>query len=286
MYHCIFENDMSNYQLLIQKLDEFIRKYYLNILWRGILLAITLIALAFLLLNLLESYFYFNTNIRKLFFWAFNLLTVYVMISWIIIPALQLFRIGKVINHDEAAKIIGKHFSNIQDKLLNVLQLKNHPLNYGNNVLIEASINQKIEGIKLVPFTSAIDFSRNKTYLQYAIIPLSILFLLYYFFPNLIRESTKRLIQNNTVFEKPAPFEFNFINKNDKAIQYQDFVITLETKGKSLPDAVFVEIQGYEYAMSKVSENSFIYTIQNIAKDTEIRFVDNTSITKTKYSII
>jgi len=278
------KTEMGNYQILIQKLDEFIRKYYINILWRGLLLTVALLAFAFVVINLLESYFYFGTTIRKIFFWSFNLITIAVMFKWIIVPLLHLLRIGKVINHEEAARIIGKHFANVQDKLLNILQLKNHPLNYGNQILIEASINQKIENIKLVPFTSAIDVSNNKKYVRYALAPLISIILLLTFFPSLIKESTKRLIQNNTVFEKPAPFQFNFLNKNQKAIQYQDFEVVLQTQGKSLPNEVFVEVEGYEYKMTKINETKFSYTIPNISKNTNIRFAGG-GFTSSKYEI-
>lgn len=48
-----------------------------------------------------------------------------------------------MINHEEAAKIIGTHFTDVKDKLLNVLQLKSQSVGFTDRSLIEASINQK-----------------------------------------------------------------------------------------------------------------------------------------------
>ena len=57
------------------------------------------------------------------------------------IPLKGLYRLGKSLSHYEAAKIIGEHFSDIEDKLTNLLQLQ--VLSSQENTLIEASIEQK-----------------------------------------------------------------------------------------------------------------------------------------------
>ena len=44
----------ENYQLLIQKLDEFIRKFYMNQLVRGLIFASALLLAAFLAIEVLE----------------------------------------------------------------------------------------------------------------------------------------------------------------------------------------------------------------------------------------
>ena len=55
----------SNYQQLISKLDQFIRKFYLNRLIRGVLYSVGLILLLFVLINVLEYYFYFDTVVNR-----------------------------------------------------------------------------------------------------------------------------------------------------------------------------------------------------------------------------
>jgi hypothetical protein len=75
---------------------------------------------------------------------------------------------GKIISHEEAADIVGKHFGNVQDKLLNVLQLQQNKASVHSDALLNASINQRISELKPVPFTSAIDLSENKKHLKYA----------------------------------------------------------------------------------------------------------------------
>jgi hypothetical protein len=49
----------ENYQLLLRKLDEFTRKFYINQLIRGIIYASALLLAAFLTINVLEYFIYF-----------------------------------------------------------------------------------------------------------------------------------------------------------------------------------------------------------------------------------
>ena len=78
-----------------------------------------------------------------------------------------------MLSHAEAASIIGTHFTEVSDKLLNTLQLKD--ADGGSKDLIEASIQQKVEELKPVPFQLAIDFKKNRKYLKYALIPLLVI---------------------------------------------------------------------------------------------------------------
>ena len=78
-------------------------------------------------------------------------------------PLAQYYKLGKVISHEQAATIIGNHFGNIQDKLLNILQLKKQASSQDGSVdLLLAGIEQKTKEIDLVPFKGAIDLSKNK----------------------------------------------------------------------------------------------------------------------------
>ena len=77
----------------------------------------------------------------------------------------------KGISFQESSRIIGNHFPEIQDKLLNILQLKENP---NSSDLLLASIAQKAAEIQPVPFIKAVDFTKNKKYLKYAIVPLII----------------------------------------------------------------------------------------------------------------
>src|SRR5688572_15403786 len=199
----------GNYLTLIHKLDAFTRRFYLNKLIKGSLITASFILAVFLVYALLEHQFYFSSFTRKILLFSFIGSTLASLGLLVVYPLAQFYRLGKVISHEQAARIIGSHFGHIQDKLLNILQLK-HQADHanGNAELLFAGIEQKTKEIELVPFKAAIDLSKNRKYLRYALPPALILLTLLVAAPSIIRDSTDRLIHTNKVYERDAPFQF------------------------------------------------------------------------------
>lgn len=262
---------MENYQLLIRKLDEFIRKYYLNQLIRGALYSLAVILVLFLGMNLLEHFFYFSSGVRKGLFFSFLGISLASLGYWVAIPSIHYFQLGKLISHEQAALVIGQHFSDVRDKLLNILQLKNQVDSASQKELILASIDQKSEAIKLVPFKNAIDLSHNRKYLKYALPPLALLLLVFLMAPSLIPDSTTRLINNNEEFERPAPFRFLLEEQNLSVVQFDDFPLEVRIEGSEYPDQVFIEVDNYQYRLTKEGPDRFSYQFSNVQKDTRFR---------------
>ena len=163
--------------ILINKLDEFIRKFYKNQLIKGLLYTSGLLVAAFLFLVVAEYFAEFGTTTRTILFYSFLLASGFVLFKYIAIPVLKLNKLGAIISYDEAANIVGTHFNNINDKLLNTLQLQRNSGSILSPDLLTASINQKMEELKPIPFTSAINLNENKKYLKFALPPLALMLL-------------------------------------------------------------------------------------------------------------
>ncbi len=258
----------SNYDTLINKLDQFIRKYYTNKLIRGVLYWAALTLVIFLVYSLLEYNFYFSKGVRKFLFASFLVAGIGGLSFWVIAPALRMFRLGRRISHEQAAQIIGAHFADVRDKLLNILQLRRQAEGSSSPDLALASIHQKTESIKLVPFRNAIDLSQNRKYLRYTLPPLLVLLALLVAAPTIIRDSTSRIIHNNTDFERAAPFQFLVDDAADLSVlQYEDFPLLVRTEGAASPNEVFIQIDDYQYRMKKESPTEFSYQFRNVHKD-------------------
>src|ERR1700712_2792308 len=114
----------ENYELLIGKINIFIKKYYFNNFLRGLIFLGAGLFSAYVVITLSEYFGNFNILFRTLLFYLFIVLNVG-LIAWLIVPSLLAWlKLGKSLTHDEAAEIIGKHFNDVSDKLLNTLQLK------------------------------------------------------------------------------------------------------------------------------------------------------------------
>lgn len=255
--------------ILIQKLDEFIRKYYKNLLIKGALYSLALLIGAFLTVVLLNYFGEFNTTARTIFFFSFLALTIFVLAKYIAVPLLKLNKIGDRISYTDAASIIGTHFTSVQDKLLNVLQLQNQQGLIGSNDLLLASIDQKINELQPVPFTSAIDLKENTKYLKY-VLPILFLFLsIYIIWPSIITKGTERLVNYQTYYAKEMPFQFNVLNNDLTALQSQDYELNVKITGEQIPNEVFVKVNGIEYKLEKSDNINFTYLFKNVQKNTE-----------------
>ncbi|MGB4960809.1 MAG: DUF4175 domain-containing protein, partial [Saprospiraceae bacterium] len=239
----------SNYDQLVTKLDGFIRKYYINRLIKGSLYTVAIVLGLFLLFNVLEYYFYFSTSVRKIFLFSFVGSTLIGAGYWIVDPLVRYFKLGDTISHEDAAMIIGNHFGDVKDKLLNILQLKKQETYNSNIALLEASIDQKTEAISLVPFRSAIDLNKNRQYLKYALPPFLLLIFLLFAAPSIIKEGTNRILNNDKKFAKAAPFAYLLDEDDLKVVQYQDHTIKVNVEGAVMPDQVYVTIDNFQYLM-------------------------------------
>lgn len=264
---------MGNYQILIQKLDAFIRKYYKNQLYRGAIYTVAGLVTAYLLAVVLEYFGEFNSTVRIIITSLFTAFSLFILIRFIILPLTRLYRLTSTINYEQAAAIIGTHFTDVKDKLLNTLQL--HHLaeqGHSNDALLFASIDQKITELRPVPFTNAINLNENRKYLKYALPSVLVLIGIFFINSRIITESTKRLSHPATYFEKQAPFTFQLENEKLQAMQQQDYNVQLKVSGDELPAEVYLLIDGHRYKMEKTDPLHFIYNLRNLQQNTTLQF--------------
>jgi len=261
----------KQYNLLIQKLDQFIRKFYLNRIIRGSLYLLGFVTIYFMVIALLENYFYFGTAGRKFLFYSFLLASLFTLVRWIIVPGMKYFRLGSTLSNEQAATIIGDHFGNVKDKLLNVLQLNEQARNNPDSSLLIAGIEQKTKELQPIPFKNAIDLGSNRKYLKYSVPPVLALLLLLFTAPSLIKKPVNRLINNDKEFEREAPFTFNVLNKSLKVAEFENYTLEVKMEGSSIPDQIDVVYNDNPYRLVKDSRGIFTYTFANVQEAFDFR---------------
>jgi len=274
---------MDAYNKLIGRLDRFTRKYYLNKVIRGFLYTTALVVPLFLLVTALENHYYFDPSTRKILFFSFIGISILAAGYWIAFPFSKYLKLGALISHERAAEIIGTHFGEVKDKLLNILQLKAQADSNVNSELILAGISQKTSELNPVSFPAAIDLRNNRKYLKYALPPVLLLIFLL-FSSNIIERGTNRLVNNNTVFERPAPFKFDLLNKSLDVIQYEDIDLIMKSEGDVLPDEAFIHIDDYSYKLNRGTEQEFKYTLSKLQGDVEFYYTSG-DVRSKKYTI-
>ena len=248
----------SNFQNIQQKLEQFIKRYYVNELLKGIILFFAIGFLYLIVTLFIEYILWLDPTARTILFWIFIAVEFGLFVKFIALPLTKLFKLQQGINYEDASIIIGNHFTEVNDKLLNVLQLNQ---NSHQSELLLASINQKSADLKPIPFNFAINFNKNAKYLKYAAIPIVILLLSYATGEiNWFSESYKRVVDYKTAYEPPAPFQFFVINENLDAIENKDFKLQVTTAGDIVPENAQIIYDGQTYFLQQTAPGKFEYT--------------------------
>ncbi|MFA9371727.1 MAG: hypothetical protein ACERIH_08465 [Labilibaculum antarcticum] len=259
----------SSQEIFIGKLDRFIRKYYQNQLLRGSILSIVLILTYFLIVSYTEYLLYFSVPVRT-FLAAFSILVFSVMlIKLIISPTIGLFQIGKRISYRQAIEIITRYFPDLQDRLVNTLELTELTAKSEstNDSLLMASISQRMESIRLIPFRKAISFKSNISYLKYVLIVLTAIISTYIFLPDMYSSSANRLVHFRKEFIAPADFKFVLDQQHMKVVRGSNFLLKVHTEGKYVPSDVYLVSEGNEFLLKKEGNNGFSYLFRNVNND-------------------
>ena len=264
---------MEAKSIIFDKLEGFIKKFYTNELIKGVILFIGLGLLYFIFTLLIEYFLWLSTSGRTILFWLFIGVESFLLIRFIAFPLFKLFKLQQGINYEQASEIIGNHFSEVQDKLLNFLQLANQSQ---TSELLAASIEQKAASLQPIPFSNAVNFAKNKKFLPYAIVPI-LLLILFFVTGNseIISKSFARVVNYETKFAPPAPFEFVVLNKSLTTQQNSDFVLQVKTQGKVMPENVAIQIGDEEYFLQSTKPGVFEYTFSKLSKDVTFSLLAN-----------
>ncbi len=261
----------NNQEIIHAKIKEFVRKYYVNKLLRGLIFFVFATLLVFIIYSLLEYFSYFGTVVRTILFYSYLLLFALTFVFYIAIPVTKILGLGKQLTKKQIADIIGQHFPEIDDKLLNIFQLEMmaEEGDYKSFELISAAIDTKIEDIKPFQFTQAIPFKSTARYLKWGLIPVFLFILIFIIKGEVFTESPKRIVNHDVTYEKPAPYHFEIENKELTTFQNEEFTLHVKVTGKERPSTVYIEYGNKNFQLAQEDLSDFSYTFKNLQADTK-----------------
>ena len=272
---------MNAYKNIEEKLHQFVRKFYTNELIKGTIMFLSLGILYFFFTLFIEYFLWLQPTARTILFIIFVLVELYLLFRFILTPIFKLIGLKKGISHTESSKIIGIHFTEVGDKLINILQLKEST---NQSELLIASIEQKSKELQPIPFSNAVNFRQNKKYLKYAAIPIAIWLLITITGNiNILNTSFKRVVNYRTAFVPPAPFSFHLVNTELKVIQGKPFTVEIETKGAVLPTDVTIFYNNQSYFLQN-QNGTFSYTFTDTKKNISF-YVEANGIVSQNYEL-
>ena len=259
-----FYEFMTEFKNIQKKLEVFYKKYYTNELIKGSILFCSLGLLYFLFTIYVEYFLWLEPLYRTLLFWVFIVVEAFLLYKFIVRPIFHLVKVRKGVSEIQLSEIIGDYFPEVQDKLLNILQLKKDSL---ETDLLLASIEQKSRELQPIPFTKAINFKKNIKYAKYLSIPLALWLISFISGINTgLSSSFSRVVNYNTEFIPPAPFQFALETDNLNVIQGESFTLGITTVGELVPEETKIFFNEQEYFLQEKSNGIFSFTFTNVTK--------------------
>jgi hypothetical protein len=243
---------LNAYNNIIAKLEQFIKRFYTKQLIKGIFLFLTLGTLFWMAITYFEYVLWLNESWRLTLFIVFLLVELYLIYRYIAVPLLYLFKIRDGIDNRAASQLIGKHFPNVDDKLLNLLELSE---NQQKSDLLMASIEQRASNLGPVPFAEAVDLNDSYRYAKYILVPV-VLFAFIWITGDIVSffNSHQRVMHYDMAYERPAPFSFQVMNSSLEVMDNQPLIVRVKTVGDVRPDNVQMVMNGEELVMQRKGE--------------------------------
>ena len=227
---------------------------------------------------IIEHFFWLNPFGRTLLFWCVVGFEAFLFYRFIFIPLAKYFKIQKGIDNETASKMVGKHFPEVKDKLLNVLQLNQQSQ---HTEFLLASIEQKSKNLSLVPFKNAVNLRDNLKYLRYAVVPILIVFVFFMFGKQAVfTDSLKRVVNYQTTYYPPAPFAFFVMNTPLEAIENTSFTLVVKTVGSVVPEEVQIVYNDESYILNQTQLGVFEHEFRQLNAAVDFNLIAGDVVSK------
>jgi hypothetical protein len=246
-------------QQIREKLQSFRRKYYTNLLIRGLVLTLAIVLGYVISAALLEHTLWLASGVRLALLLVFLLIWVFCLYAFLSRP-LSFWLSRKGLDDEHSARYISTHDSTVSDRLVNLIQLSAQAA----SDLSRASIEQKARALASVSFTRAVDYKENIPYLRLLAVPVIILLFIGIFNSNLLVESTHRIVNFNQQFSPQAPFKFLVAPDTLRAFRNEDFAINVLLEGESIPDKVFLVEGERRIKLTKSGDVNFFHVFEKL----------------------
>lgn len=261
-------------------LAAFRRAYYRNELLRGVWLALALVLFLGLSVVVLEGYFWFSVSVRGSLFYTFLTLLLFIVVKLILFPAYYLYFNTPHLSDENAARIIGRFFPHVSDRLLNALQLDASSTQ--GSELLRAAVARRTSELASLPFVQAVDRFRRQVALRYLGYALGLAALAFALTPTWISQGSYRLVKHNQPFQKPAPFQVAVDGLDDHYVEHSDVPLVFRLSGRELPSelTLFQRTGGegpfYPATLQRITATEYRYTFEHVSLPTEFYLANQT----------
>lgn len=231
-----------------RRLDEVTKQLTFVNLIEGLLKAILWFIILFFFVSLVEFLFSLEKSFRMILFISVLISLITLTVLFIVYPLIRFLKRDRNDIYLSLGKLIGIHFSQIKDKLVNVLQLifTIDKLNYYSKDLTYAAIEQNLNFFDQFNFSEVVNKEKVRRYFRYFLITIGTFTILGFAFPDLPFASY-RILNFNKEFVKPPEFYIIIQPGNKKITKGENYSCRIRTVGKSIENLdLFYSFEGME----------------------------------------
>jgi len=253
---------------LSSKLRSFKQKYYRFLVLQGLLqfLAQSLIVLAFFIF--ITVYVSLNPAQKVWLSYGFYTLLLSSFIYWLGPVILAIAGLRNSLTNNKAAQLIGEHFSEIKDQLLNTLQLQSIS---DKSDLELAAVQQKLQHLEHFNFKLAINPSPLFKSFKYLGGAAALMVVFYIINPSLVKIGGEQIIRFGELRKENIPVQFHLDPGSLKGPKNErkDILVTIQ-EDIYIRENPAVIIDGKTIPLKQISESTFSFSLAN--PDSEVDF--------------
>ncbi len=279
----------TNYEAFIAQLDAFTDRYYGYEIRKGILRSAAALLLLFLLMAAAESLFFFgggaeagaasgsSSAVRTFLFWLYVTAGAGIVVWQVGLPLWKRLGGGARMSRKEAARLLSAHFPDLDDRLCNVLELKE--ISDNTPVLTAAAIEQISAGFRTYRFSSVFKPAQLRPLWFLLGVPLLLTLAAACFFPSVLGGSSKRLMHPRQTFVRQFPFSIHLKDSVLTVPYGERYLLEAVAEGDWLPSALTVWVEADEAASGSgfradcrtVAAGRYTYAFEPLYKDVVFR---------------
>ncbi|HET9137224.1 MAG TPA: DUF4175 family protein, partial [Candidatus Kapabacteria bacterium] len=224
------------YQELIDRLHQLRHRRERVALGIGLSRSLTLILIIGLLAIGTEAIFHLSITGRTILFFSSLALGLVSIFATAAAPAAEYFGLRQRASYEMIAGLIGKKFTEVEDRLVNVLQLsselRNQPV--AASSFASAAFASTYGSVRHLDFNAIIDERPMRRGLILFFLMLAVSFGSFLIPGGEMSAAANRLTHFRTFYQKPAPFVFFVKPGNTKTLRGEAVQVVIRTKGEQL----------------------------------------------------
>ena len=273
-----------------QRLGATMRRITLAELAFGCVLILGILSTLWVLGVSVEASFWLGTTARSALSYGLLVAALGLALHFLARPLLRLAGLLEGPSEKAVARRIGRHYPEVSDRLLNLLDLADGRRSAAPSSIIDRAVRMLAGDVNAVSFEQIENFQAARRAGRFALVPVLGLSLFLIAAPTTFLNASHRLLSPNEHFSQPAPFQFTVTPGPVDVVKGDSLEITVQARGSALPQQVTLALKNedeehIERVQLTAGETArFHHTLVNVRKPLRYR-VESDPVTTQWYPV-